>query len=60
VTLSSDGATWSRPVAEGKGTGAITDITFPPAKARFIRITQTGSVNGLFWSIHELRVLALN
>ncbi len=60
VELSTDGSRWSQPVAEGKGTGAITDITFPPAKARFIRITQTGAVNGLFWSIHELRVLATN
>ena len=57
VELSSDGATWSKPVAEGKGSGPITDIPFAPAKAKFIRITQTGSVNGKFWSIHELSVL---
>jgi hypothetical protein len=25
-------------------------------KAKFIRITQTGAVNGLFWSIHELHL----
>jgi hypothetical protein len=57
VELSTDGTTWSKPVAEGKGSGAITDIPFAPAKAKFIRITQTGSVNGKFWSIHEISVL---
>jgi hypothetical protein len=24
--------------------------------AKFIRITQTGAVQGLFWSIHELQI----
>ena len=57
VELSADGQTWGKPVAEGKGSGAITDIPFAPAKAKFIRITQTGSVQGKFWSIHELAVL---
>jgi putative membrane-bound dehydrogenase-like protein len=57
VELSADGKTWSKPVAEGKGSGSITDIPFAPAKAKFIRVTQTGSVNGKYWSIHELAVL---
>ena len=57
VELSADGTTWSKPVAEGKGGGAITDIPFAPAKAKFIRITQTGAVQGKFWSIHEISVL---
>lgn len=57
VELSNDGTTWSKPVATGKGDDANTEITFPPQKAKFIRITQTGSVNGLFWSIHELQLL---
>jgi mono/diheme cytochrome c family protein/glucose/arabinose dehydrogenase len=57
VELSADGVTWGKPVAEGKGSGAITDIPFAPAKAKFIRITQTGTVQGKFWSIHELAVL---
>ena len=46
--------TGARP-STGKGNGAVTDITFPPAKAKFIRITQTGAVAGNFWSIHELK-----
>ena len=58
VELSADGQTWSKPVATGKGSGGITDIAFEPAKVAHIRITQTGSVNGLFWSIHELQILA--
>jgi hypothetical protein len=33
-------------------------IAFPATKAKFIRVTQTGSVKGLFWSIHELQVFA--
>lgn len=58
VELSADGQKWSQPVAAGKGSGGVTDIAFTPAIAKFIRITQTGSVNGLFWSIHELQVFA--
>ena len=58
VALSADGKAWGKPVATGKGGSAVTDIAFTPAKAKFIKITQTGSVNGLFWSIHELQVFA--
>ncbi len=57
VELSLDGQHWGQPVATGHGTGSRTEIVFPTAKARLIRITQTGSVPGLFWSIHELQVL---
>jgi hypothetical protein len=58
VTLSNDGKTWSAPVAKGQGNCAITNIEFAPAKAKFIKIKQTGSAPGLYWSIHELQVLA--
>jgi mono/diheme cytochrome c family protein len=57
VELSADGQTWGKPVAEGKGSGVITDINFAPTKAKFIRITQTGEAKGNFWSIHEMAVL---
>jgi mono/diheme cytochrome c family protein/glucose/arabinose dehydrogenase len=57
VELSADGQAWKQ-AAAGKGAGAVTDIQFPVTKAKFIRITQTGSVGGLFWSIHELQVFA--
>jgi mono/diheme cytochrome c family protein len=56
VAMSDDGKTWNPPVAKGTGTGATTEIFFPPAKGKFIRITQTGSVDGLYWSIHELNI----
>ena len=55
--VSNDGQKWVE-VAHGNGKEPITEIEFPAAKAKFIRVTQTGSVNGLFWSIHELQVLA--
>ena len=56
VALSSDGQTWGIPVATGKGLGPVTEIEITPAKAKFIRITQTGAVKGLFWSIHEVNI----
>ena len=31
---------------------------FATAKAKFIRITQTGKAPGTFWSIHELDILS--
>ena len=56
VELSDDGKNWGAPVATGKGDSPVTDIRFAPSKAKFIRITQTGAVDGLFWSIHELQI----
>ena len=58
VELSKDGRAWEKPVAEGKGKDPVTEIVFPAAEAKFVRITQTGAVNGLFWSIHELDIYA--
>jgi hypothetical protein len=52
VNLSNDGSTWGNPVATGSGS-AVTTITFPTNTARYVRVTQTGSVGGLWWSIHE-------
>lgn len=57
VDLSDDGKRWGKSVAIGHGTGPQTEIIFPAARTRFIRITQMGSAPGLFWSIHELQVL---
>ena len=56
VELSEDGRNWGQPAAIGHGIGPLTEISFPPARTQFIRITQTGSVPGLYWSIHELQV----
>ncbi len=58
IELSQDGKVWDKPVLEGKSATNVTEFNFPQvAKAKFIRITDTGSVKGLFWSIHELEVL---
>jgi len=57
VTVSMDGKTWGKPVATGRGTGARTDITFTPTRAKFVRITQTDTVaDAPNWSITFLRV----
>jgi mono/diheme cytochrome c family protein len=57
VEVSLDGAKWNKPVAEGKGSGAHTAITFAPVRAKFVRITQTDPVeNGPNWAMSNLRV----
>ena len=40
VEVSPDGTAW-KTVAEGKGTGTATRITFAPTRAKFVKITQT-------------------
>lgn len=56
VQVSDDGNSWSKPIAEGQGKSAFLEIKFPPAEAKFFRITQTG-VHKLQWSIHEMRLM---
>ena len=56
VTVSMDGKTWAAPVAKNKGTQPLVEIFFDHVKAKHIRITQTGSTAGLFWSIHDLQI----
>lgn len=56
VTVSNDGINWSSSVATGTGTPSITTMAFATQAARYIRITQTGSTAGTFWSIHEFNV----
>ena len=58
VELSADAIEWSKPVATGEGKTGVTEIKFPTAKTKFIRITQTAKIPNLFWSIHELDVLS--
>jgi hypothetical protein len=60
VQVSTDGTTWSKPVAQGTGPVPLTTMAFAPVPARFIRITQTGSAaNGEMWAIAQLRVFAV-
>ena len=57
VNVSSNGVNWGSPVATGAGSSAVTTILFGNQTARYVRVTQTGSASGLWWSIHELNVL---
>jgi type 1 glutamine amidotransferase/HEAT repeat protein len=46
-----------QPVARGKGEGPITMISFAnPVRGRYVKIVQTGEVQGLWWSVNELHV----
>jgi putative membrane-bound dehydrogenase-like protein len=57
VQVSADGNTWGTPVAQGKGEGVRTTITFPPTRAKFIKITQTETVpNAPAWSVKGLKI----
>ncbi len=57
VSTSFDGKNWGKPVLTVKAQGPVTTYTFKePVYTRFIKIEQTGSTQGLFWSIHELSV----
>jgi mono/diheme cytochrome c family protein len=59
VQVSTDGTTWSAPVAEGPGSASTVVATFRPVRAKFVRITQTGSdENAPPWSILNFRVYA--
>jgi hypothetical protein len=56
VEVSLDGTKWTL-VAQGQGSDVVTDISFPPARAKFVRLTQTASVeNAPLWSIQRLRL----
>jgi mono/diheme cytochrome c family protein/glucose/arabinose dehydrogenase len=58
VQLSDDGINWGKPVAEGNSSAVKNQILFPPANARFIRITLTAADPEASWAIAELQVLA--
>jgi mono/diheme cytochrome c family protein len=56
VQVSMDGTNWGKAVAEGKGAGNRTDITFAPVRAKFVRITETASVPDAPWAVERLRL----
>ncbi len=57
VQVSMDGSNWGAPIAQGQGTGATSDITFTPVRAKFVRITQTGGGEGAPpWSVRRLKL----
>jgi hypothetical protein len=60
ITTSLDGTTWSRPVAQGKGSASHMVITFAPTRAKFVRITQTDTTpDAPVWSMSVLRLYEL-
>ncbi len=57
VQISSDGRSWSEPIATGEGAPGITAIRFTPVSARFVRITQTATVTDApAWSMRLVRL----
>ena len=56
VNVSNDGVSWGNPIASGAGNSALTTINFPTNSARYIRVTQTGSASGTWWSIYEFNL----
>ena len=56
VEVSTNGTSWTG-VAEGDGTPGSTTITFAPTAAKYVRITQTGTVeDATVWSMQRLRL----
>ncbi|WP_329129795.1 discoidin domain-containing protein [Streptomyces sp. NBC_01476] len=51
----SDDATHWRTAAAGTGTGQLTTVTLRPTRARYLRVTQTGTA-GNWWSLADLRL----
>jgi hypothetical protein len=57
VQVSLDGTTWSAPAAEGPGTPGRTIVAFPPARAKFVRISQTDPADGApAWVMANVRL----
>ncbi|WP_456238275.1 PVC-type heme-binding CxxCH protein [Neorhodopirellula pilleata] len=61
VVVSSDGKTWSEPVAKGNGDEPVTEIEIDSSDpVQHIRIEQTGTSSNKYWSIHELAIKGLS
>lgn len=56
VFVGDDPEDFGDPVVEGEGDGEVTVIELNGASGRYLRIVQTGSAEGNWWSIHELSV----
>jgi hypothetical protein len=56
VELSSDGQSWTTVVAKAGTSVPKTELHFPTARARFVRITQLGAGPDP-WAIHELHLI---
>ena len=57
VQVSMDGTTWSAPVAEGTGVAGANVIALTPVRAKFVRITQTATVDNVTpWSMQQVQL----
>jgi mono/diheme cytochrome c family protein len=57
VQISSDGQTWSDPIAKGDGTAGTNVMRFAPVSTKFVRITQTATVTDApAWSMRLVRL----
>jgi type 1 glutamine amidotransferase/HEAT repeat protein len=57
VYLSFNGKDWGKPVLTSPPQKPITRLNLKkPTRARFVKIVQTGETQGLYWSIHNLRI----
>jgi mono/diheme cytochrome c family protein len=56
VELSGDGQSWTTVVAKAGSSVPNTELNFPMARARFVRITQLGTGPDP-WAIHELHLI---
>ena len=56
VFVSNDTENWGDAVAEGQGSGAVTDVVLAVKSGRYVRIVQTGADETHWWSIGELTV----
>ncbi|MGZ6690138.1 MAG: discoidin domain-containing protein [Solirubrobacteraceae bacterium] len=54
VTVSSDGTTWSSPVASGVGSGQLTSVRLSGASVRYVRMT-LNAASGSWWSVADVR-----
>ncbi len=54
VYVGNDPNNLGEPLFKGPGANPLIHVTFPPTKGRYVKILQTGSKLGLYWSIHEL------
>jgi len=58
VFVTNDESNWGNAVAEGTGSGPVTEISLTPKVCKYIKIVQTGTAKDNSWTIHELKVQA--
>jgi fibronectin type 3 domain-containing protein len=56
VFVSSDGATWGTAVATGTGTTQTISVSFAAQTKRYVRVVQTSTTAGSWWSIYDLNL----